>query len=217
MVQPAANYAQIRLNDGKDMPQIGLGTFLAPPAEIKAIVKAAILKHGYRSLDTATLYGNEEAIGEALEEVYAESDIKREDLFLTTKLWVTDRADSEAALKLSLAKLKTEYLDLYLMHYVNVPIDIPNGKIDKIPIEKTWKEFEGFVKAGLVRSIGVSNCPVIMLMNIIAGAEIPPANNQVEMHPYFVRKPFVDFHKKFNVSVTAYAPIGAPGFGARPE
>lgn len=152
------------------MPQVGLGTFLAPPEEIKAIVKAAVMKYGYRHIDTASLYGNEEAIGDALVEVFAESSIKREELFIVTKLWIDEREDVERAVKRSLSKLKCDYLDLYLMHYVNVPIDYPNGTIKPIPIEKTWRDMEACVNAGLIRSIGVSNCPVVMLMNIIAGA-----------------------------------------------
>lgn len=144
---------------------------------MRVSVKAAVLKYGYRHIDTAKLYGNEKAIGEALKEVYAESDIKREDIFITTKLWIDEREDVEAAARGCIERLDCGYLDMYLLHYVNVPIDYKNGEIKPIPLEKTWKDMEALVEKGLVKSIGVSNCPVIMLMNLIAGAKIPPANN----------------------------------------
>lgn len=101
---------------------------------------------------------------------------------------------------------------MYLLHWCHPPIDVKTRTITKIPIEKTWKDMEALVKSDLTRSIGVSNCSVAAMMNLIAGAEIPPANNQIELHPYAIKKPLVDFHKKFDIAVTAYAPIGAPGF-----
>lgn len=130
---------------------------------------------------------------------------------------MTEREDVEAACRKSIELLNCGYLDLYLVHWCNVPYDLPNAEIKPIPMEKTWKDMESLVHKGLSKSIGVSNCPIVMLINVIAGAEIPPAVNQVEVHPYFVRKPFVDFHKKFNVAITGYAPLAAPAFDRKAE
>ena len=130
MVQPDT-VPQIELNSGHKMFQLGLGSFQSTPAEVKAIVKAAIIHNGYRHIDTAAVYENEEAIGEALKEVFAESAIKREDLFITTKLWQSGRDDVEAAISASIQKLGCEYLDLYLIHWVNVAIDHENAIIKK--------------------------------------------------------------------------------------
>lgn len=176
MVEPNT-VTSIELNTGHKMPQLGLGTFLSKPEETKAIVKAAILKYGYRHIDTASFYKNEDAIGEALQEVFAESDIKREDLFITTKLWQDERGDVEGAIKAAIDRLKCGYLDLYLIHWCNVALDWENATIEKQPIEKVWKDMEAVHKAGLARSIGVSNCTVALLLNLIAGAEITPAVN----------------------------------------
>ena len=131
----------LELNNGMKMPQVGFGTFLSSDDEAYNIVKPAI-KAGYRHIDTASLYGNEGGIGRAIKECIDEGIVKREDLFIVTKIWVDEKHDCEAAIKRSLEKLQVDYVDLYLSHYVNAPND-ENGKIVKgLPFWKTWKDLE---------------------------------------------------------------------------
>ena len=148
-------------------------------------MKNAILKYGYRHIDTATLYGNEDDIGEALQECMA-AGVKREDLFITTKLWHTDKNDIEGALKTSLAKLKLDYVDLYLVHWMRPLIDFDGGewKIISPPNHVVWTGMEALVEKGLTKSIGVSNCTIPLLYDILAGCKIKPVVNQIECHPY---------------------------------
>ena len=138
----------LKLNSGFEMPSLGFGT-----AGIKSTDPFyTALKVGYRHFDTATIYGNEEFIGEALVKGITEGLVKRADLFIATKLWHTDYADPEAALRLSLKKLQTDYVDLYLVHW---PM---NGLIEnKVPMHVLWAKMEALVDLGLTRSIGVSN------------------------------------------------------------
>ena len=173
------------MNSGHKIPVIGLGTFLNNQNP-KDIVKKAILEYGYRHIDTAKIYANEEQIGEALEECIA-AGVPREELFITTKLWHDDYNDVEAACRTSLRKLKLEYIDLYLVHWVRPCInwESENWDITSPPHHVTWGRMEALVEAGLVKSIGVSNCVLPQLTDIIAGCKIKPAVNQVEIHPYF--------------------------------
>ena len=147
----------IELNNGQKMPQVGLGTFLNAEGNVKDNVKTAILQQGYRHIDTAMIYKNEEQIGEALAECFAEG-IKREDVFITTKLWADDKNDIEGALRTSLKKLQLEYIDQYLVH---IPYPCVTGNLDDftnaVPNHIVWKNMESLQKLGLTRSIGVSN------------------------------------------------------------
>ena len=138
----------LKLNSGFEMPSLGFGT-----SGIKSTEPFySALKVGYRHFDTATKYANEQFIGEALTRGIQEGLVKREDLFITTKLWDTDYSDPEAALRLSLKKLQTDYVDLYLVHW---PM---NGVIEnKVPMHVLWAKMEQLVELGLTRSIGVSN------------------------------------------------------------
>ena len=206
------------LNNGLKMPQIGLGTFLSSSEELIPVVKAAILDHGYRAIDTASVYQNEEAIGEALQQCFA-AGIKREDIFVTTKLWQEDREDVEGALRASLKKLKLDYLDLYLVHWMAPKTDwekSPNPFMNT-PTHKVWAAMEHCVDLGLVKSLGVSNCTVPMLMDLLSYAKHKPVTNQVELHPYLKQGPFVEFHKKLDITVTAYAPLGASAWQLKDE
>ena len=137
---------------------------------------------GYRHIDTAKLYQNEEIIGEILGECFMEG-LKREDIFITSKLWISEMADPEKGLKESLTKLKLEYLDLYLIHYPLTPF--VKGEFARIPLFKTWKVMEELVKGGLVKSIGISNFNVQLTLDLLSYAEIKPVVNQIELHPYF--------------------------------
>jgi diketogulonate reductase-like aldo/keto reductase len=180
-------------------------------------VKSAILEHGYRFIDTATIYGNEDSIGNALQECFAQG-IKREDLFIGTKLWQSDRDDVEGAVRKSLAMLKVDYLDLYLLHWMAPKMVWEDDEpIKNTPTHKVWAELERLVDLGLIKNLGVSNCTIPMLIDLYSYARHKPVNNQVELHPYLVQKNSVDFHKKLGVTLTAYAPLGANAWSLRDE
>lgn len=160
------------------MPQIGLGTFNDESSKLEEVVKSAILEHGYRHIDTASLYGNEEQIGNALEHVFAQG-VKREDIFITTKIWQAERDDVEGALRRSLSKLKVDYVDLYLLHWMAPKMDWEDEKqpIKNTPTHKVWAELERLVDEGLIKNIGVSNCTIPMLLDLLAYARHKPVTN----------------------------------------
>ena len=180
-------------------------------------MKEAIVNHGYRGIDTAAIYANEEAIGDALQEVFA-TGIKREEVFITTKLWQSDREDVEGAVRTSLKKLKLEYIDLYLLHWMAPKMVWEDAEpIKNTPTHKVWAELERLVDAGLIKNIGVSNCTIPMLVDLWSYARVKPVINQVELHPYFVQKDYVAFHKKLGILVQAYAPLGSSAWGLKAE
>lgn len=162
----------IELNNGVRMPILGYGVFQVPEAETEAAVSAA-LEAGYRSIDTAAVYQNEGAVGRAI----AASGIPRDELFVTTKLWVSDAGEgrARAAFERSLTKLGLDHLDLYLIHQ---PFGDYYG---------SWRDMEKLYAEGLTRAIGVSNFFGDRLADLIAHNDIVPAVNQVETHPFFAR------------------------------
>ncbi|MEA5366861.1 aldo/keto reductase [Amycolatopsis sp., V23-08] len=190
---------EIELNNGVRMPQLGFGVFQVPDAETKAAVTAA-LEAGYRSIDTAAVYGNEAGVGQAL----AESGIARDELFVTTKLWNSAQG-YDATLKAfdeSLAKLGLEQLDLYLIHW-------PTPERDKYL--DTWKAFEKLYADGRVRAIGVSNFQPAHLERLLDAAEIAPALNQVELHPYLQQHEVREFDAKNGIATEAWSPLAKGG------
>ena len=174
---PAEKCARYTLNNGTKIPVLGLGTFLMSDNP-KEMVKKAILEYGYRHIDTAKIYANEEQIGEAIAECIA-AGVPREELYITTKLWHDDYHDVEAAARESLRKLKLEYMDLYLVHWVRPCMnwDSPNWDITSPPQHVIWSKMESLVDAGLTKSIGVSNCVMPMLADLLAGCRIKPVVN----------------------------------------
>lgn len=199
-------------SDGNKIPRSGFGTSKLQ-GNIETLVKEAI-KAGYRHIDTARAYLNEEQIGKALKEVISEGIVKREELFITTKIWNTEKEDVEGALKGSLERLGLDYVDLYLVHWPLGDTDAQTGKVKKqVPLHITWKALEAQVKAGRVKSIGVSNFNVQLLLDLLSYAEIKPACNQVEVHPYLTQEDLVKFCKKNDIEIVAYCPLGGNAMG----
>ncbi|KAI1710084.1 aldo/keto reductase family domain-containing protein [Ditylenchus destructor] len=216
-----ASVPTLKLNSGHEMPIFGLGTWLSKPGEVANAVKLA-LSHGYRLLDCAYAYENQPEIGAALKEVFAEGKIKREDIFITTKVWNTFHS-YDLALKnvdMSLQELGLDYLDLVLIHWPTGfkeggPIFPKNEKDDKmlysdVDYLDTWKALEAKVKEGKIRSIGLSNFSAQQIERVIDNSQIKPANLQVELHLYFQQKSLVAYCKSQGMTVTAYSPLANP-------
>lgn len=186
--------SRVKLNNGVEMPWLGLGVFRSEEGEeVENAVKTA-LQYGYRSIDTAAIYQNERGVGKAIKE----SGLKREDIFLTTKVWNTEQGykTTLAAFDRSLEKLQTGYLDLYLIHW-------PKGKrsVD------TWKALEELYEKGKIRAIGVSNFLVHHLEEFITQCRILPAVNQVEFHPELIQPELLKYCQKKGIQLEAWSPI----------
>jgi len=191
---------------------VGLGTFLSKPGEVKEAVKHA-LRTGYRHVDCAESYSNQKEIGEALSEIYAEGKITRKDIFITSKLLGSASAPElvDRQIASTLADLKTDYLDLYLIH-IPSSVETVDGKSRPrrgVSLEMLWRKFEALFDAGIAKAIGVSNYPTILINDLLNYARIKPAINQIERHPYLVQKKHIDFCRSEGVEITAYAAIGA--------
>ncbi|XP_062123835.1 aldo-keto reductase family 1 member B1-like [Drosophila sulfurigaster albostrigata] len=213
----------LTLNSGHKMPIIGLGTWQASDAEVEAAIDAA-LEAGYRHIDTAPVYLNEKAIGRALKRWLDSGKVKREELFIVTKLPTSaNRArDVEATLKKSLADLQLDYVDIYLIHspvsaeanadgslkFGADGLMVPDLEAD---ITTTWTAMEKLVPSGLAKSIGVSNFDQEQLERVLKVAKIPPATNQIEHHVYLQQRDLVDFCKAKGIVITAYSPLGSKG------
>ncbi|MFJ8068205.1 aldo/keto reductase [Peribacillus sp. NPDC096447] len=186
------------LHNGVKMPWFGLGVFKVEEGpELVNAVKVAI-KHGYRSIDTAAIYENEEGVGQGIREGLKEAGISREDLFVTSKVWNADLGyeSTIAAYEKSLKKLGLEYLDLYLIHW---PVE---GKY-----KEAWRALETLYKEGKVKAIGVSNFQIHHLKDLMADAEVKPMVNQVECHPRLTQKEVQAFCKEQGIQLEAWSPL----------
>ncbi|MEV5954931.1 aldo/keto reductase [Streptomyces sp. NPDC051987] len=184
------------LNNGVAMPQLGFGVWQVPDDEAEQVVAVA-LEAGYRSIDTAAIYGNEAGTGKAI----AASGLAREDIFVTTKLWNADQGYDATlrAFDASLAKLGLDYLDLYLIHW---PLPARGKYID------TYKAFEKLYADGRVKAIGVSNFLPEHLERLIAETSVIPAVNQIELHPHLQQHAAREFHEEQGIATEAWSPLG---------
>ncbi|KHK98526.1 2,5-diketo-D-gluconic acid reductase [Microbacterium mangrovi] len=186
----------ITLNDGFTIPQLGYGVFLVPPADTERAVSEA-LDLGYRHIDTAAIYGNEEGVGRAI----AASGIARDDLFVTTKLW-NDRHDGDepdAAIAESLEKLGLDHVDLYLVHW---PTPAKDNYVH------AWEKLIAIRERGLSRSIGVSNFLAPHLQRVIDETGVVPAVDQIELHPAYQQRDVTGLAAQHDVKIEAWGPLG---------
>jgi len=186
----------ITLNNGVEMPQLGFGVWQVPDDEAAAAVSTA-LEAGYRSIDTAAIYGNERGTGRAV----AASGLPREELFVTTKLWNSDHGHDAAlrALDTSLGKLGLDYVDLYLIHW-------PQPRHDAYT--ETWRALEKIAADGRARAIGVSNFHPAHLGRVVAEGTVVPAVNQIELHPQLPQAELRALHAQYGIATEAWSPLG---------
>ncbi|XP_053603909.1 aldo-keto reductase AKR2E4-like [Plodia interpunctella] len=212
------NIPTVKLNNGLEMPVLGLGTWLGVDdklqfltADIPKLVEALsyAIDIGYKYLDTAHLYRVEPEIGQVLNKKIREGVIKREDVFITTKIWQHNHRESDAiqSVKDSLRRLNLDYVDQVLIHW---PMSFtPEGVDEKIDYLETWRGLEKVLEMGLVKSIGVSNFNVDQLKRLLANCRVPPVVNQVEINLTLGQKELVDFCQSNKIQVVAYSPFGA--------
>lgn len=209
------------LNTGAKIPAIGLGTWQSEKGLVATAVAYA-LAHGYRHIDAALVYQNESEVGQGLKEGF-DSGLKREDVFVTTKLWNTYHRRVPEGLDESLKSLGLDYVDLLLMHW---PVaENQNGShplLPKLPdgtrdidrdwsYVQTWHAMEKLLQTGKVKAIGVSNFSVQFLETLLKEAKVVPAVNQIESHPYLPQQDIVDYCQSKGILVEAYSPLGSTG------
>jgi diketogulonate reductase-like aldo/keto reductase len=182
---------RIALNDGRGIPALGLGVWKTPNGKQCEAAVIAALQTGYRHIDTAAIYGNEESVGAALRA----SGISREEVFVTTKLWNDDHRDPAKAFNTSLKRLKLDYVDLYLIHF---PVKERNA---------SWAVLEQLHASGKAKSIGVSNFTIRHLEELLARTKTVPAVNQVEIHPFLSQTDLREYCSSKNIVVEAYSPL----------
>ena len=205
------------LASGYDMPVVAYGTFRSAPGEVYDCVLQA-LQVGYRHFDCAHVYGNEKEVGKAFQHAFDTCLVKREDLFVTGKLWNSDH-DAEIvpqACALSLKNLNLDYFDLYLIHFPvcwkHTGLETPSwgkSELGDTSLIDTWRAMEELVnKQKLCRSIGVSNYPLILLHDLVTQVKVPVSCNQIETHVYYTRESLVKYCQSRNICVTAHTPLG---------
>ncbi len=211
------------LQNGDKIPALGLGTWKSAPGEVEQAVFSAI-EMGYRHIDCAWIYGNEKEIGSAISRCIKNGIVKREELWITSKLWNEFHQPEavETTLTESLKNLQLDYLDLYLIHW---PVAIKKGAprpwsasdfipLEELPLINTWRAMEELVDAKLVKHIGVSNFSIEKLKGLKSEAKYPIATNQIEAHPYLQQPKMLKYCRENNISITGYSPLGS---GDRPE
>ena len=190
----------VQFYNGRTMPKIGLGTYRVKDSdECRESVKHAI-EQGYRSIDTAMIYGNEETVGQGIKEGLKSTGLSREDLFITSKLWLTDfgRQNVEEAYRQSVEKLGLDYLDLYLMHWP--------GTNEAVMID-SWRGMEDLYKQNQVKNIGVSNFTPEHFEALLAQVSIKPVINQVEFHPFLTQNKLRKYLEAQNIIMESWSPL----------
>lgn len=191
------------LNNGEEIPKIGFGTWQTPSGDVAENSVMQALEAGYRHIDTAATYGNEESVGLGIKK----SKVPREEVFITTKLWNTEHSyeKTKTAIETSMKKLGVDYLDLYLIHWPN-PVDYRDTWEESNA--ESWRAMEEFVNRGLIRSIGVSNFMPHHLEALLKTANIMPTVNQIYLNPSDQQEEVVAYNKKNNILSQAYSPLG---------
>lgn len=221
----------LSLSTGGQLPVLGLGFWKVPRETAPSLVTEAV-RAGWQHFDCASDYGNEAEVGIGLQNVVQSKIARRDELWVTSKLWNTNHAPEHVrpACERSLRDLKLDYLDLYLIHfpialeYIPPETRYPAGwfhdpdaaeprmKPTRVPIAETWHAMEELQRSGLVKNIGVSNFNIGLLRDVLTYAAIPPAVLQVEMHPYLTQEKLVRFCNLEKIAVTAFSPLGAPSY-----
>lgn len=198
--------SKLNLNNGTQIPCVGYGTFRTPADVAEKAVSDAIAA-GYRHIDTAAVYGNEEAVGKGIKD----SGVAREDLFVTSKLWNDNRGydETKKAFQASLDRLQLDYLDLYLIHW---PANQKQFGTDAAKINaETWRAMEDLYHEGKIRAIGLSNFMPHHIVDLMQTAKVAPAVDQIEVHPGWSHTEEVKYLQAHNILVEAWAPLGGQG------
>ncbi|XAO22864.1 hypothetical protein I312_104168 [Cryptococcus bacillisporus CA1280] len=213
-----------KLNTGASIPAIGLGTWQAPPGEVRKAVAHA-LQNGYRHLDCALIYKNEDEVGEGIKD----SGVPREEIFITSKLWNSFHDNAVESLNRTLQSLQVDYLDLYLVHW---PVRlVPNEKEELLPLNpdgtravdrswnqaETWRQMEEIYASGKVKAIGVCNWSIPYLEELKKAWKVVPAVNQVELHPFLPQHVLREWCAKENILLEAYSPLGSTNSPLLPD
>ncbi|KAI6867847.1 Aldo/keto reductase [Hortaea werneckii] len=209
---------RFKLNTGAQIPAVGLGTWKSAPGEVTKAVAYA-LKDGYRHIDAALIYGNENEVGQGIKD----SGVAREEIFITSKLWNTHHPNASEGLQKTLDALGTDYVDLYLIHW---PVRlVPNETSELLPTNpdgsrsvdrswdqnETWRQMEAVYKSGKAKAIGVANWSIPYLEELSKKWTVTPAVNQVELHPYLPQHELRQWCEKRGILLEAYSPLGSTG------
>lgn len=208
----------LTFSNGDLMPALGLGTWKSAKGEIYQTIRTAI-EIGYRHFDCAFIYGNEEEIGSAIADAIKNNEVKREDLWITSKLWNNRHRteDVQPAIEASLKNLQLDYLDLYLVHWpvaLVYDVNYPQKKdemisLNKLPLSETWQAVIALKEKGLARHIGVSNFSIKKISQLRDETGVLPEALQVELQPFHQQKPLVEFTKQNNIAITGFCPLGS--------
>ncbi|KAF5289444.1 hypothetical protein FQR65_LT11817 [Abscondita terminalis] len=211
---------KVILNNGTEIPSLGLGTWQAEPNVVRRAVEDAI-DIGYRHIDCAHIYQNLAEVGEGINAKISEGVVTRQDLFITNKLWNTFHRPGtvEPILRKDLKDMNLEYFDLYLIHWPTgfkegesvYPLGPDGIEFSDYDYIDTWRAMEDIYKKGLAKAIGISNFNKHQLERVLEIATVKPVMNQVECHPYMNQKPLIEFCKSKDIVVTGYSPLGSPG------